>query len=107
VGGPCGATCPPSWPRFAPSTRSKGELSAKNTGVPGTVVLEAKAVAPVAVYFWQYSLDQETWTSVPETMKANQVISGLTSKETYSFRFRALTRGGEVGFSQVVSLLVY
>jgi hypothetical protein len=87
-------------------SRSKDELSAKNTGVSGTVVLDAKAVAPAASYYWQYSLDQETWTSVPEAMKAKRVISGLTSLETYHFRFRALTRAGEVGFSQVVSLLV-
>jgi hypothetical protein len=57
--------------------------------------------------YWQYSLDQETWTSAPETMKARQVISGLTSAEKYSFRFRALTRTSEIGFSQVVSLLVH
>jgi hypothetical protein len=88
------------------SSRFKGELSAKNTRVSGTVVLDAKAVAPAATYYWQYSLDQETWTSVPEAMKAKRVISGLTSLETYYFRFRALTRGGEIGFSQVVSLLV-
>jgi hypothetical protein len=40
-------------------------------------------------------------------MKARTVISGLTSAETYSFRFRALTRTGDIGFSQVVSLLVH
>jgi hypothetical protein len=91
--------------RKAPK-RTLPELSAKNTGVSGTVVLDAKAVAPVATYYWQYSLDQETWTSVPEAMQAKRVISGLTSLETYHFRFRALTRGGEIGFSQVVSLLV-
>jgi hypothetical protein len=87
--------------------RSKGELSAKNTGVSGTVVLDAKAIAPAAVYYWQYSLDQETWTSVPKTMKARTVIAGLTRAATYYFRFRGFTRAGEIGFSQVVSLLVH
>jgi hypothetical protein len=87
--------------------RSKAELSAKNTGVSGTVVLDAKAVAPVAVYHWQYSLDQQTWTTTPETLQAKQVIAGLTSAKTYYFRFRAFTRTGDLGPSQVVSLLVH
>jgi hypothetical protein len=87
--------------------RSKDELSARNGGVSGTVVLDAKAVAPAATYYWHYSLDQESWTSAPETMKAKTVVSDLTSAETYYFRFRALTRAGEIDFSQVVSLLVH
>ena len=88
------------------SKQSKSELSAKNAGVSGTVVLNAKRVAPVATYYWQYSLDQETWISVPATMKASTVLSGLTPRTTYHFRFRALTRDGETDFSQVVSLFV-
>ena len=86
---------------------SRAELSAKNAGILGTVVLEAKAVAHQAVYYWQYSLDQQTWTSVPDTLQARTEIRGLTSAKTYYFRFRALTRAGEIGFSQVVSLLVH
>jgi hypothetical protein len=87
--------------------RTRNELSAKNTGVSGIVLLEAKSVAPAATYFWQYSLDQETWTSVPATMQVKAMISGLTPAATYYFRFRALTRAGEIDFSQVVSLLVH
>ena len=89
-----------------PASRSKPALRARNTEVPGTVVIDAKAVAPAATYYWQHSLDQQTWTSAPETMRATTLIAGLTSARTYYFRFRALTRAGEVGFSQVVSLLV-
>lgn len=91
--------------RKSPS-RSKPELRARNTDVSGTVALHAKAVSPAAAYYWQHSLDQQTWTSVPETMRAGTVIAGLTSASMYYFRFRALTRAGEVGFSQVVNLLV-
>lgn len=40
-------------------------------------------------------------------MQARTVISGLTSAQTYFFRFYALTRAGDIGFSQVVSLLVH
>jgi hypothetical protein len=89
------------------SKRSRAELSAKNAEVSGTVVLDAKAVARTAAYYWQYSLDRQTWTSVPETIQAKTVIAGLTPATKYYFRFRALTRTGETDFSQVVSLLVH
>jgi hypothetical protein len=36
-----------------------------------------------AAYYWQYSQDQQTWTSLSETMKANNVISGLTAVERH------------------------
>jgi hypothetical protein len=86
--------------------RSKPELSAKNTGVSSTVALDAKAVASYASYYWEYSPDQKTWITVPETFKANTVISGLTSGQWYYFRFRARTRTGPRDYSQVVRLLV-
>jgi hypothetical protein len=89
-----------------PANRSKPELRARNTDASGTVALAAKAVAQAATYYWQYSLDQQTWSTVPETMRARTVIAGLSSARTYYFRFRALTRAGEIGFSQVVNLLV-
>ena len=40
-------------------------------------------------------------------MKASTGIAGLTSVQTYYFRFRALTRTGPQDYSQVVSLVVY
>ena len=86
--------------------RNKPTLSARNGDTSGVVLLEAKAVAPVAMYYWQYSLDQKTWTSVPERMKASAVISGLIPLQTYYFRFRATTRKGPSDYSQVVSLVV-
>lgn len=89
-----------------PGAHTKGELSAENGAPQGTVELEAKAVARVASYYWQYSLDQVSWVSVPETLQARTVISGLLSARVYYFRFRALTRKGVGDFSQVVSLLV-
>jgi hypothetical protein len=86
---------------------SKPELSARNTEIAGAVELQAKAVGPVATYYWQYSLDQETWISAPDTMHARQVIAGLVPAMTYYFRFRALTKTREIGFSQAVSLFVH
>jgi hypothetical protein len=82
------------------------ELTAKYTGISSVVELDAKAVAPNASYYWQFSLDSKNWTSVPETMKHVTVISGLTPGQTYYFRFRALTRHGMRDWSQIVSLIV-
>lgn len=89
-----------------PVTRTKTELEARNDEMHGTVELIAKAVAPKATYFWQYSLDQVTWVNAPETMRASTAIGGLQSAQTYFFRFRSLTPGGPRDYSQVVSLLV-
>jgi len=86
--------------------RVTSALSAKNTSFPGQVALAAKTVAPVATYFWEQSPDQETWTSVPETIKASTTVDGLPRAKVAYFRFRALTRAGKGNYSQVVSLLV-
>jgi hypothetical protein len=90
-----------------PTVRATPELRAANTDFSGRVRLAAKAVAPMATYYWEYSLDQTTWTAVPETMQTRTEITGLTSARTYYFRFRALTRAGRGDYSQVVSLLVH
>jgi hypothetical protein len=84
----------------------KQALAVKDGKVSGSVELVAKAVARTATYYWQYSLDGKTWTSWPETMKATALITGLTVGSIYSFRSRALTRGGATDFSQVVTHVV-
>ena len=88
-------------------TRSIPEVSAKNADVSGKVTLAAKAVAPVAVYSWEYSLDQSTWTPLPDTMKSRTEVSGLTTARVYYFRFSTFTRAGQGDHSQIVSLLVH
>jgi hypothetical protein len=90
-----------------PSKRHKPDLAAKYTGVSGDVKLDAKAVAPSASYYFQFSLDNKSWTSVPETMKHVTIITGLTPGQTYYFRFRALTRKGMRDWSQIVSLIAH
>lgn len=87
-------------------TRAKATTSARCTGVSGCVEVDAKSVGSGAVYFWQYSLDQVTWTSLPESFRVKQVITGLTRGQVYYFRFRAHTRKGPVDFCQPVSLVV-
>lgn len=88
------------------TTRVTPEFSAKNTGIPGEVALAAKTVAPMAVYYWEHSPDQQSWTSLPETMQARTSISGLPWAKVHHVRFRALTRADKGDYSQVVSLLV-
>lgn len=85
---------------------SKAELDVRQGATLGAVQLIAKAVAPNAVYYWQWSTDQASWTSAPETMTAKTTISGLVAGTVYFFRFRALTRSGATEWSQVVSFLV-
>ena len=81
-------------------------LTAKNTGIPGQVALAAKRVARKASYYWEHSLDQVTWTQVPETLNASTTVEGLPWAKMCYFRFRALTGAGKGEYSQVVSLLV-
>ena len=87
--------------------RTYPEIKAKNGDVSGKVMLAAKAVAPKAVYHWEHSMDQEVWTSLPQTMLTRTEVSGLKSAQVYYFRFRAFTRAGWQDYSQVVSLLVH
>ncbi len=91
------------------ATRSVPPFSVKNTA-SGAVSLSAKAIAKRATYYWEYSLDQETWTSAPNTLTAKATITGLTAGKMYYFRFRALKRTQKkdelTEYSYVVSLLV-
>ena len=90
-----------------PTLHDKPALSVKQGSVSGTVTLVAKAAATKAAYNWQYSTDQKTWTSPPQTLKAKTGVSGLTAGTTYSFRSQALTpKSGEGDWGQIVSLLV-
>ena len=61
----------------------KAALAARYGAVSSEVLLVALAVAPTGVYFWEYSLDQVTWTSVPQTLKARVTITGLTPAKVY------------------------
>jgi hypothetical protein len=84
----------------------KAALSVKQGSVSGSINLEAKAAAKRAAYQWQYSTDQKTWTSLPQTLQAKTGTSGLTAGTTYYFRVQPLTMTGTEDWSQLVALLV-
>jgi hypothetical protein len=85
----------------------KAPLAARYGRVSGEVLLVALAVAHSAMYFWELSSDLKVWSSIPETMRANTTVSGLTAGQVYYFRFRAHTRKGVGDYSNVVKLLVH
>ena len=87
--------------------RNKPPVRASYGPTSGSVWLKLLRLAPIATYFWEFSLDQKIWTSAPETMRARLLLTGLTPGQVYYFRFRAHTRKGPVDYSQVVSLLVH
>lgn len=89
------------------SAYAKPALVAKYGDVSGDVVLVALAIDGAGAYYWEFSFDQKSWTTVPETKYATTTISGLTPGQVYYFRFRALTPKGKGNYSQVVNLLVH
>ncbi len=89
------------------TVRIKPNLAVKQGANAGMVTLVAKAVAGATTYYWQFSLDQKVWTSVPETTKATTEIEGLTVGQLYSFRFGTLAvKQVKSDFSPFVSFLV-
>ena len=85
---------------------SKPAIAAKPGSVTGTVNLAAKAPAKKAAYVWQYSTDQKTWTTVPQTVQSKTGISGLTAGTQYYFRYQPVTKTGVGDWSQTVALMV-
>jgi hypothetical protein len=85
----------------------KPELEAREGTTSGNVRLIALAVASAAAYFWEYSLDQESWTAYAQTAQAHSTLAGLTPGKVYYFRFRALRREGVMtDASSIVRLMV-
>ena len=85
---------------------SKADFAVKQGRISGSVVLSAGAVARKASYDWQYSTDEETWTSGETTFKAKTTLLGLAAGTRYFFRFRARTPKGLRDWSRVLFLIV-
>ena len=88
--------------------RQKNHDEARQGHVSGLVVLIATVLAaPKAVYFWQWSSDQKTWTSLPMAFQATTSVSGLTPATMYYFRYHTVSKKTGTGdLSQSISLLV-
>ena len=84
----------------------KPDLAAKNSSIPGSVVLAALALKKRGVWYFEYSTDQKTWVTGLEALKASGSITGLATMTTYYFRYRTRTRAGLSEYSQIVSLWV-
>jgi hypothetical protein len=87
-------------------TRNKPLIEVLQAALSGSVVCRAKAPGIPTNYFWSYSGDEKTWTSVPQGMKATVTVSGLTPGQTYYFRYYTSNRKGTSNLSQVFSILV-
>ena len=81
-------------------------FEAQQEPVSGSVKLVAPAAARRASYNWEYSTDGKTWVTVPSTLQAKTVVTGLTAGTTVQFRYQPLIKTGEGNWSQIVSLLV-
>jgi hypothetical protein len=88
------------------SAPTKAPFAVKQGSVSGTILLAAKAVGDGAAYQWAWSLDQKTWTTLPDTIQAKTQAEGLTPATTAFFRVRPVTRKGEGNWSQIVSIVV-
>jgi hypothetical protein len=86
--------------------QAKPLINVLQASVTGSVVCRAKAPGIPASYFWSYSLDQKSWVSVPQAMRAMVSVAGLTAGQTYYFRYYTITRKGTSDLSQIFSLLV-
>ena len=86
--------------------RQKRTMQVKQGDVTGMVILLA-AVAGIKVgYLWQWSLDQKTWTALPQVFVSKTSVSGLTPGVTYCFRYQVISKSGSSDWSQTISFLV-
>jgi hypothetical protein len=88
------------------STYQKPPLSAKQSSIAGKVLLYCLASKVAAVYGWQMSVDQKTWTDLPGTREAKTSVAGLTPGSTVFFRVRLVIKGVEQNWSQIISFIV-
>ncbi len=84
--------------------RVKLPLAVKYGGT-GAVILVALAPARNAIYYFQVSSDEKTWTACPNVMKCKTTLSALTVGTTYYFRVQTQTRKGLSDWSSVVSFV--
>ena len=89
-----------------PAPNIKAPFAVKNGKISGEVRLIAGAVAKRASYNWQKSMDNVRWTDLPSTLKADTTVKGLTEGSKVFFRYRAVTKEGEGGWSEGIYIIV-
>ena len=88
-------------------TRAPRVFAAESGTVSGSVKLLVPSAGHRSGYEWSYSTDGgHTWVQAPFTLQAKTVITGLGPATTVQFRHRAVTKGGEGDWSQVISFIV-
>lgn len=86
----------------------KPDLAVRHSGIPGAVLLVARAVKNAGIYCWEYRAEGEpSWIEAPATTAIRTSISGLVPGTAYFFRFRALTSAGKTEYTQSVRLIVH
>ena len=58
-------------------------------------------------YGWQMSVDQKTWTTLPPTLRASTLVSGLTAGTVYYFRVQSQTVAVLSDWSAIVSIMAH
>jgi hypothetical protein len=87
--------------------RSKNDLNAKPGTTSGTLAVSARVGGVRASHEWQYSIDGgKTWISLPSSLQAKTMISGLTPLTTVMVRHCAVTKAGPQDWSQPISAVV-
>jgi hypothetical protein len=74
--------------------------------VPGSVILTMEWGGDRASYEAEWSLDQESWTSVGNVLQSKRVMRGLPSRRRLFFRARSVIQGGRGDWTDVVSVIV-
>jgi hypothetical protein len=88
-------------------TRKPRVFEAKPGPVSGSVELVAAQAAKRASYEWESSTDGgKTWVTLPVTLQARALVTGLTPGATVVFRYRPVTKTGEGDWSAPATLLV-
>jgi len=87
--------------------RAPPQFRARLGAEPGTVILLAPAAARRSSYDWAFSVDYGgTWKSLPMTLQARTVVSGLPRPAIVKFRYLAITKEGEGLWSEAIAIFV-
>jgi hypothetical protein len=88
--------------------RQKNRDEVRQGDVSGLVMLIAAVVRASKVgYFWEWSTDEKSWTSLPVSFTAATSVSGLVPGVTHYFRYRSVSRKtGTSDWSQTLSLML-